>query len=194
MTKAKRNLTLTIHPLTPSRRADIEQLFGPRGACGGCWCMAWRLPRKQWEAGKKANNKKLFLQLVDDNEKPGLVAYYGKQPVGWVSVAPRDEFDYLQRSRVLKPIDEQPVWSVSCLYVHKEFREKGISVALLQAAAEFVKKQGGRVIEGYPVIPYQDKMPPVFAWTGLLAAYKKAGYKVVAHGSPSRPIVRKLLR
>lgn len=179
-----------IFPLTPARRPDIEQLFGPRGACGGCWCMSWRLPRKQWEAGKKARNKKLFLKLVDEDMKPGLIAYDGKKPVGWISVAPREEFDYLARSRVLKPIDDKPVWSVTCLYVHKDYRGQGVSVALLKAVVDFVKKQGGKIVEGYPVIPYSEKMPPVFAWTGIKAAYDKAGYKEVARGSKSRPIMR----
>jgi GNAT superfamily N-acetyltransferase len=187
-------MKLTILPLTPARRADIEQLFGPRGACGGCWCMVWRLPRKKWEAGKKSGNRRLFLKLVDDDVKPGLIAYHEGKPVGWISVGPRSEFDYLARSRVLKPIDEKPVWSVTCLFTHKDYRGKGVSIALLKAAVDFVKEQGGRIVEGYPVIPYKDKMPPVFAWTGTLAAFKKAGYKEVARGSKARPIMRRVIR
>lgn len=156
--------------------------------------MAWRLPRKQWEAGKGAANRRKFLKLVDDDAKPGLIAYHDGNPVGWISVAPREQFDYLSRSRVLKPIDDQPVWSVTCLYVHKDFRGKGVSVALLKAAVHFVKEQGGRVVEGYPVIPYKSVMPAAFAWTGVLAAYKKAGYTEVARGSKARPILRHVIR
>lgn len=191
MPNANRKTKFAILPLTAARRADIEQLFGPRGACGGCWCMSWRLPRKEWEAGKKTKNKKLFLKLVDDDVKPGLIAYHDGQPIGWVSVAPREEFDYLARSRVLKPIDDKPVWSVTCLFVHKDYRGQGVSVALLKAAVAFVKQQGGKIVEGYPVIPYKDKMPPVFAWTGIQAAYQNAGYREVARGSKARPIMRK---
>lgn len=155
--------------------------------------MVWRLPRKKWEAGKKSGNRRLFLKLVDDDVKPGLLAYHEDKPVGWVSVAPRSDFDYLARSRVLKPIDEKPVWSVTCLFTHKDYRGQGVSVALLKAAVDFVKEQGGKIVEGYPVVPYKDKMPAVFAWTGTLAAFKKAGYQEVARGSESRPIMRRVI-
>lgn len=186
----RKPLKLQFQPLTPDRWSDFEGLFGPRGACGGCWCMAWRLPRKAFEAGKGAGNRRVMLQLVKTDHQPGLLAYHEGQAIGWVSVAPREEFDYLKRSRVLKPLDESPVWSVSCLYVHKDFRRCGVGVLLLRAAIEFVRGKGGRMVEGYPIIPRKEPVPAVFAWTGTEANFKKAGYKKAGEGSPARPIYR----
>ncbi|MBM4117215.1 GNAT family N-acetyltransferase, partial [bacterium] len=93
-------------PLTPERWADFETLFGPRGACGGCWCMWWRLKRSDWERGQGAGNKQAMRRLVAAGAVPGLIAYAGDEPVGWVSVGPREHFGVLGRSPVLKPVDE----------------------------------------------------------------------------------------
>ncbi len=113
--------------------------------------------------------------------------------MGWCSVAPREDFSVLGRSRILKPIDDLPVWSVVCFFIAKEDRGQGASVALLEAAAKYVRRQGGKVLEGYPVEPKKTPMPPVFAFTGLAAAFRKAGFAECARRSPTRPIMRRYL-
>jgi GNAT superfamily N-acetyltransferase len=185
--------SLECHPLTAGRWADLERLFGERGACGGCWCMVWRLPRKQWEAQKGAGNREALRALVEGGETPGLLGYQGGRPVGWCAVAPRPSYPALGRSRVLAPVDDEPVWSVSCLFVDKGHRRKGVSVRLLRAAVEFVRGRGGRVVEGYPVEPAQESAPAAFVWTGLASAFLAAGFVEVARRSPTRPIMRRVL-
>src|SRR3954454_12233698 len=105
---------ITYRPLTPERWDDFATLFGPRGACGGCWCMTWRLPRSQFNEQKGDANRRAMKRIVAKGPPPGILAYDGKTPVGWRAVAPREVYAALERSRVLKPIDDQPVWSVSC--------------------------------------------------------------------------------
>jgi GNAT superfamily N-acetyltransferase len=184
---------LDCHPLTPERWADLELLFGPRGACGGCWCMVWRLRRADFERGKGDGNRAAMRELVDGGAVPGLLGYVAGAPVGWCAVAPREEYPALARSRVLQPVDAEPVWSISCLFVAKEFRKRGVSVALLRAAVEHVRSRGGTVVEGYPVEPTQDTMPAAFAWTGLASAFLKAGFREVARRSATRPIMRRVI-
>ena len=127
--------------------------------------------------------------IVDSGEVPGILAYAGNVPIGWCSVAPRPTFPVLNRSRILKKIDESPVWSIVCFFVDKNYRNKGLSVQLLQAAIEYVKKRGGTVLEGYPVEPKKDKMPAAFAWTGPASAFRKAGFLEVARRSDTRPMM-----
>jgi GNAT superfamily N-acetyltransferase len=177
-------------PLTADRWRDLEALFGERGACGGCWCMAWRLPRSEWEAGKGEANRRSFRRIVRRGPPPGVLAYSGDTPIGWCAVAPRLEYVVLERSRVLRPLDDTPVWSVSCFFVQRGFRRRGVSVDLLRAAVDFVREQGGRVVEGYPVIPKKGSMPDTFAWTGLLRTFLEAGFVEMPRWSQSRPIVR----
>jgi len=184
------DLVLEFHPLTSDRWTDFEMLFGERGACGGCWCMLWRLKRSEFDRQKGEGNKEAMKALVDSGEVPGILAYVRGLAIGWCAIAPRACYPALARSRVLKSIDGAPVWSVTCLFVEKGQRNKGVSVQLLRAAVAYVKEQGGTVVEGYPVEPKTDKMPAAFAWTGLSSAFLKAGFVECARGSETRPIMR----
>jgi GNAT superfamily N-acetyltransferase len=183
-------LKLKFHPLTAERWSDLETLFGARGACGGCWCMAWRLSRAQFEKQKGPGNKKALKKIVATGPAPGVIAYSGKQPVGWCALAPRESYPALDRSRVLRRLDDLPVWSVSCFFVAKPFRGRGVTVALLEAAVKYALRQGATVIEGYPQDLGQGRLPAPFVWTGLLPAFVEAGFVEVARRSRKRPIVR----
>ena len=151
--------------------------------------MTWRLSRSQFEAQKGTINRRSFRKIVEKNS-PGILAYQDGQPVGWCAVARREDYPVLARSRVLRPVDAQPVWSITCLFVAKPFRRSGMSVALLKAAKEFARQQGATLVEGYPVEPYDGNMPPAFAWTGLVSSFRQAGFKEVARRSRARPIMR----
>lgn len=152
--------------------------------------MAWRLPRAGYEAGKSGANRKALRRLTRDRVPPGILAYRGAEAVGWCAVAPREAYDYLDRSRVLRPIDDEAVWSVSCLFVAKPYRRQGLSVELLRAAVRFARRHGAGIVEGYPVIPGSDAMPAVFAWTGTYSAFVAAGFGEAGRHSEKRPIMR----
>ncbi len=177
-------------PLTKDRWPDLETLFGERGACGGCWCMLWRLTRQKFESQKGEGNRQAMQAIVDSGEIPGILGISRGQPVAWCSVAPRDHFPALRRSRIMKTLDELPVWSISCLFVERQYRRKGLSTQMIKAAVDYVKKKGGSIVEAYPVEPRKDKMPDAFAWTGLASAYTKVGFAECARRSETRPIMR----
>jgi GNAT superfamily N-acetyltransferase len=184
------DLRLQFHPVTRKRWTDFETLFGERGACGGCWCMFWRLTRKEFDSQKGEGNRKAMKAIVQSGKIPGILAFSQDKPVAWCSVAPRDQFSALDRSRILKPVDELPVWSISCFFVEKNYRGKGLSIQMIKAAVDYVKKNGGAVVEAYPVEPKKDKMPDAFAWTGLASAFIKAGFTECTRRSETRPIMR----
>jgi GNAT superfamily N-acetyltransferase len=186
--------SLKFRAVTPARWRDVEKLFGERGACGGCWCMVWRMNTRDWTAGKGARNKRAFKKIVTDGRRPGVIAYDGREPIGWCAVAPRDDYPALGRSRVLRPVDELPVWSISCLFVLRPCRRRGVSVRLLRAAAEFAARRGARWVEGYPVEPTMERTPDPFVWTGLASAFRRAGFREVARRSRTRPIMRRAVR
>jgi hypothetical protein len=115
-------------PLTRERWTDFEELFGAHGACGGCWCMWWRLKRSEFMRLRGEGNRKTMKSIVGSGEVPGILAYAGGKAVGWCAVAPRESLLRLERSRVLKPVDDKPVWSVACFFVAKPFRHKSLMV------------------------------------------------------------------
>jgi GNAT superfamily N-acetyltransferase len=181
---------LTIHPLTAERWPDLETLFGPRGACGGCWCMWWRLGRSEFEQQKGQVNRQALRAIVESGAMPGLLGYQGGQPIAWVAVAPRESYPVLERSRNLKRVDDAPVWSITCLFVAPPFRRRGITVLMLRAAVAHAVRGGAQVVEGYPIEPQADAVPAVFAWTGLASAFRQAGFAEVLRRAPTRPIMR----
>lgn len=191
---SSKKISLEVYPVTPKRWNDLEILFGKRGACGGCWCMWWRLKRSQFEKQKGEENRKALKKIIDSGEIPGLLAYIDGKPVAWCSIAPREKYSVLQRSRILKRVDELPVWSIVCFFVEKSHRRKGITVNLIKAAVKYAKRQGATIVEGYPTEPKKKSMADVFAFTGLASAFYKAGFVEVARRSETRPFMRYFMK
>ena len=188
--KIKIKSEYSFYPLRKGNWKDFETLFGEKGACGGCWCMSWLLTKKDFDANKGTGNKKKMKKLVDINTEPGILAYFNNKPVGWCAVAPRENYIRLEKSRVLQKIDDNPVWSVPCFFIKKEFRRKSLSTEILKAAIEFCGSKKVKIIEGYPAEPYAENIPAVFAWTGFPSSFLKAGFKEVIRRSKTRPIMR----
>jgi GNAT superfamily N-acetyltransferase len=184
---------LSFQPLAPERWADAEALFGARGACGGCWCMWARLTSAEFARGKGEPNRRSFRRIVTGGGAPGILAYAGGAPVGWCAIAPRTEYRRLETSRVLSPVDDRPVWSVVCFFIARSHRGRGLTVRLLREAVRFARARGAAIVEGYPVEP-GSRSADAFVWTGLASAFRRAGFVEVARRSPTRPIMRKVLR
>ncbi len=181
---------LQVQPLTPERWPDLERLFGPRGAVGGCWCMWWRLSCREFARQKGEGNRQALRALVEGGEVPGLLAYADGVPVGWCALAPRERYPRLERSRPLARVDELPVWSVVCFFIARPCRRRGVMGALLEAAKKFTRAHGAHLLEGYPVDPAAADRFSALAYTGLTTAFRRAGFVEVARRSPTRPVMR----
>jgi GNAT superfamily N-acetyltransferase len=152
--------------------------------------MFWKLRRSEFEQQKGEANRREQKAIVDSGKIPGILAYSNGEPVGWCAVEPRVNYSLLERSRILKPLDDQPVWSMTCFYVAKAYRHKGLTVELLHAAVEHVARQGGKIVEGYPTEPRAGSLPDAFVYTGLASAFREAGFVEVTRRSETRPIFR----
>lgn len=182
---------LSIRPLTPERWDDFAALFGPRGACGGCWCMTPRLSSAQYAKQKGAGNERAMKALVERGPAPGLLAYRGRRAVGWCALGPRSEYVRYARSRVAKPLDARPAWAIVCLFIEPKERGRGVSAALVRAAVEHARKNGAELVEAFPVEPRKgQELVPVFAWTGIASTFTRAGFREVARRTPTRPYLR----
>jgi GNAT superfamily N-acetyltransferase len=185
---------LKFRPLTPDRWDDLEDLFGPRGACSGCWCMWWRCTRRQFDLNGNEGNRRAFRKIVNQGSPPGILAYAADKAVGWCSVAPRESYPSLMRSRVLKPADEQPAWSLTCLFVARDWRGRGMSEALVRASVDYVRERGGRLVEAYPTDPRGKRLAAVSSYMGTPAIFRAAGFREFSRPSPARVIMRRQLR
>jgi len=181
---------LSFHPLTQDRWDDLEELFGPRGATGGCWCMWWRQTASERQTMKGEENRRAFKWIVDHGETPGVLAYHQGKAVGWCAVAPREAYPALERSRNMKRVDDLPVWSITCFFVKRDYRRRGVMDGLIRAAVDYATQQGATIVEAYPNVPQKEDVPDVFIFTGLLQAFLEAGFVEAARRSPRQPVVR----
>jgi GNAT superfamily N-acetyltransferase len=189
-------MKLVVHPLTEDRWGDLEAVFNARGCsvARGCWCMYYRVSGK--ESGytrpgdeQRARSKAALKALVQEDPPPGLIGYLGETPVGWVSLGPRRDYAKLANSPTMKPVDDQPVWSVVCFVVPSEYRKQGVARDLLAGAIRYARKRGVRLLEAYPV----DKAHPSASdapWFGSKSMFDEAGFEEVARRKPARPVVR----
>jgi GNAT superfamily N-acetyltransferase len=188
-------MTLVVRPLAPNRWNDLEAVFNAKGCsvARGCWCMYYRVSGKGAYTrpgdSQRLRSKQALKALADRDPPPGLLGYRGETPVGWISLGPRQDYAKLAKSPVMKPVDEQPVWSVVCFVVPSEYRKQGVARELLAAAIEYAKERGARLLEAYPV----DKDHPSAAeapWFGSKRMFDEAGFEEVARRRPARPVVR----
>lgn len=184
-------------PLTTDNWGDLEALFGPRGACAGCWCMWWRLPRGEYARG--SGNRDGLRELVDRAEQVGLLAYAadddaptGERAVGWCAVAPRAAYRRLARSPMGKGGRDEPGrWAVPCFFVDRRFRRRGLTDELLAAACEHARAAGATVLEGYPTTSPRASSAELFVGTGNLFA--RHGFVTVRQPTQHRIVVERLL-
>ncbi|MCL4561347.1 MAG: GNAT family N-acetyltransferase [Chloroflexi bacterium] len=152
--------------------------------------MWWRLTRSQFEKQKGEGNRDAFHEIVRKEQQTGILAYHHGAAVGWCALAPRESYPALDRSRILRPVDDEHVWSITCFFVARPYRRQGLTVFLLQAAVKYARASGAAIVEGYPVEPREGKMPDAFVYTGLAGAFRRAGFVEVARRSETRPIMR----
>ncbi len=181
---------LEFHPLTPGRWDDFTRLFGKHGAYGGCWCMWWRETRAEFEKRQGEGNRRAMRKIVESGEVPGILAYAAGEPAGWISIAPRENFSGLERSRTLKRLDDTPVWSIVCFFVGKEYRNRGIAVPLIRAAVDYAARQGAKVVEAYPTLADKEELAPVSVYMGIPTMFERAGFVEYARPSKCKVIMR----
>ena len=177
--------------LTKNNWDKFVELFGPNGACANCWCMYYRLLSPDYKASlKNGLNKDAMQKLVWESKPTGILAMYNNKAVAWCAFSPREDFVRIEKSKVLKHIDNRPVWSIPCFFIHKEFRKNGVSGAVLNAVIGYARNHKIGIIEAYPVVASEAKVTDTSAWPGFLNTYTRAGFVIAGEKSKNKPIVR----
>jgi GNAT superfamily N-acetyltransferase len=189
MTGADSPSVVEVQPASPDRWHDLETLFGERGAEAGCWCMFWRLGPTRFMQQSASEHKEALKAMFDDGQVPGLLLYGDGQVMGWCGIGPRETFPALDRSRIFKRVDEQPVWSIVCFYVAQPFRRKGVMRRLLTGALAYVKEHGARIVEGYPRDP-AGSLPNARGYRGIASTFREVGFVEVGRASATQVTMR----
>ena len=190
---------ILVRPATSTDWSDLEALFGPKGAYAGCWCMFWRRDRAEFKRDKGEGNRKMLEHLTMTDRRPGLLDYVNGEVAAWCSIGPREHFVALENSRILRRVDDRPVWSISCFFVAKAHRRQGLMRHLIEAAVKQAAEQGAEWVEGYPIdletpqLQGQD-LGSYAGYMGMASAYRAAGFVEVGRASDTQLIMRRECR
>jgi GNAT superfamily N-acetyltransferase len=179
-------MKLEILPVTADLWPALEDLFGERGACNGCWCMYWRIGA-DYRKRPRDRNRRALREIVKRGPPPGLIGFDGDLAVGWCQLTPRSALPWLDRTWRLKRVDEVAVWSLSCLYVRIGYRKRGVTSALIAAALKAAKRARAPQLEAYPL---DAGKTPSASGTGYVSTFARAGFRTVACHFAPRPIMR----
>lgn len=189
-----KTMSMTVKELSKDTWSDFEEVLGKNGGARGCWCMHWRLSIAEWMEGKGEGNKKAMRNLAKRKPVPGVVVYQDDDPVAWCSLGPRDSFPRLERSPLLKNIDDEPVCAIACILVHKQHRGSGLLPDILEAVCDYAGSAGYKTAEGYPIEPAKGKKAGSdTAMTGIASSFLDAGFEEIDRPRKDRPIVRRKL-
>jgi GNAT superfamily N-acetyltransferase len=146
--------------------------------------MFFRRSSTEMAAAKAVENREALRGLAGADPPPGLLAYDGAEPVGWVGLGPRSGFERLVRSRFLRPVDDLPAWSVVCFFVSRRSRGRGIARALLEGAVAYAREHGAPAVEGYARDPGGGRLSADGAFTGTVSLFRGVGFREAARADP----------
>lgn len=171
---------LEIRPASRDTWLALAELFAGGGDPKWCWCQYWRKPGSNWTNTTADDNRASLRELVEREPSPGLVAIRDGRAVGWVGFGPRDAFGRLARSRTLPQLPGDALWVVNCFVVARMARRSGVARALLDAAVEYARSHGARIIEGYPVATGGSRIPSASVYTGTASMFESAGFRIAS--------------
>lgn len=178
---------INIKPATYDRWDDLQEVFGPRGAYDGCWCMYWRIKRKEMGQLGVKGRRLALKKLTGGTSPPGIIYYDRSTPIAWCAVGPREDFSVLQRSPTLKPVDDRPTWSMVCFFIIEEYRGRGLFREMVKRALDYAKRSGAERIEAYPKEGVESG---TWAYMGIADVYRSLGFREVARRKLDRPVLR----
>lgn len=167
-----------VRPVTPDRFEDFADIVNPNRRVDACWCLSHRLRAQEIESLGQGSREQAMRRLCERENPPGVVAYLDGTPVGWCHISPRSENSRLARSRVIRPVDDVPVWSIVCVVVRGGHRRQGVTGPLIEGAVEYAGSRGAPAVEAYPVDP-QGRMDTTMAFVGTRSMFEAAGFQVI---------------
>lgn len=177
---------LDYHPVTRERLDDLRRFSEAHGKFRYCSCMRWRMTSAEYSRSTKETRIAALDALIVKGTPVGVLAYADGEPVGWVSVAPRETLGALERYRALARVDERPVWSVNCFFLDRRVRRQGVTLDLLRAAINYARSQGATLIEGYPVATGAR----LYTYMGSPETFRRAGFVDVTPPGRERLVMR----
>jgi GNAT superfamily N-acetyltransferase len=197
-TRWRRALPFTTRELSRDTLRDFEALAAKQGSC---WCMHYQRPkpvtRRSATDTYRAINRRDKARLVREDRSHAILVYEGWTPVGWCQYGPREELPRIDAGRgyrkVGPPAGDAKLWRITCFFVDRAYRGKGVATFALKAALESIRRQGGGIVEAFPVVSKKMAAVPEWRWFGTPSMFQKVGFRIVAPLGTSGVLMRKTI-
>lgn len=171
-------MTWQTHPVTPDRFEDFADVINPNRRETHCWCLSHRLRAPEIEERGHGSREQAMRSLCEEHYPPGVITYSDDVPVGWCNIGPRADIPRLAGSKLIRPVDDVPVWSIICVVVRGGHRKKGVSAHLIEGAVQYAADNGAPAVEAYPVDP-PGRMDTTMAFVGTRAMFERVGFRII---------------
>lgn len=165
-------------PVTPDRFEDFADVINRTRRVNHCWCLSHRLQAAEIEQLGDGNRERAMRRLCEREHPPGVVTYRDGEPVGWCNIGPRTEITRLTGSRLIRPVDELPVWSIVCVIVRPGHRRHGVTAQLIEGAVAYAASHCAPAVEAYPIDP-SGRMDVTMAFVGMKSMFEHVGFRVI---------------
>ncbi|WP_432478326.1 GNAT family N-acetyltransferase [Nocardioides sp. GXQ0305] len=169
---------LTIRPLSPETWDAFAALVERHnGIFGGCWCIYFHPDSPERGQGYDGN-RALKCRYVEEGRAHAALVFDGDRAVAWCEFGTPEELPNIHhRKHYEAGLDQLPDYRLTCIFIDKEYRRRGISLLALQGALDLIAEAGGGIVEGYP----QDlsdgrRVNNSFLYNGTRALYERAGF------------------
>jgi len=187
----ERDPSYTTKELTPARWPDFEKLFAKHGGVqAGCWCMFYHRPLPIPEKERATRNRRDKRALVLERRSHGILVYAGEQAVGWCQFGPREELPRIDAGRNYRKLalpETTKLWRITCFFVDRDHRRRGVAQVALRAALQAIRKRGGGLVEAYPA----TNPRAVATWFGSVAMFERERFRPVAVLGKSNVVMRR---
>ncbi|ADV12578.1 GCN5-related N-acetyltransferase [Mesorhizobium ciceri biovar biserrulae WSM1271] len=180
-------MSFRVEPLSRQNWPALVDLFSASGPVGRCWCMYGRIGpayRKQ----PPDRNRHEFQQAALSGDVPqGLLAFDGEMAVGWCQITPIEAVPYLKKRWIGAEDRREETWFISCFYVRKGYRRRGMTRTLIEASIAHARRHGAKAIEAMPL---DGGKSPSATGSGYVSTFESAGFQAIAHRDAARPLMR----
>ena len=189
-------MAYTVRELSRRTFADFEILAEQQGSC---WCIFYQRAKPAGRglspAEQRRINRRDKAAFVREGHSHAILVYDGRTPVGWCQYGPADELPRIDAGRgyhkVGRPTGSERLWRITCFFVDRKHRGKGIATIALEAALRSIEKRGGGIVEAFPVVSERMAAVPEWRWFGTPSMFRKHGFERVAALGTSGVLMRK---
>ena len=159
------------------------------GVFGGCWCTYFQtMPAEKTYSAD--DNRALKQRLVDEGRAHAALVFDGDEAVAWCEYGSPEELPNIyHRKQYDAELDKLPDYRITCIFVDKKYRRKGLSAVALGGALDLISQAGGGAVEGYPHDNHGQKMSVLY--NGTRSLFERAGFSYIRPKGTKNCVMRK---